>query len=92
MNAGFDDCADVIRHLYAFHDKELSPSQADEIRQHLLACEPCLDHYQVEDALRLLIRRCCAQQKAPEGLRLRVRATYSRMVIYTETEERPSGP
>ena len=66
---------------------ELRPAEADEIREHLLACEPCLDHYQVEDAWRLLIRRCCAGEKAPDGLRLRVRATYTRTVIVTETAD-----
>ena len=81
------DCTQVLEHLYQFHDKELSAAQADEIRQHLLACEPCLDRYQVEDALRLLIRRCCSQERAPEGLHLRVRATYSRAVIITETAD-----
>jgi anti-sigma factor (TIGR02949 family) len=87
MKPDFEDCTDVLRSLYAFHDNELSAAQADEIRQHLMACEPCLDHYQVEDALRVLIRRCCADEKAPEGLRMRVRATFSRTVIVTDTQD-----
>jgi anti-sigma factor (TIGR02949 family) len=82
----FEDCTDVLRHVYEFHDRELSEAEADEIRQHLMACEPCLDRYQVEDALRLLIRKCCIEQKAPEGLWMRVRATYSSVTI-TETTE-----
>jgi anti-sigma factor (TIGR02949 family) len=87
MKPDFEDCTDVLRSLYAFHDNELSVAEADEIRQHLMACEPCLDHFQVEDALRVLIRRCCADEKAPEGLRMRVRATYSRTVIITDTQD-----
>ena len=81
MTPDSDDCTGVLRNLYAFHDNELSPAEADEIRQHLMACEPCLDHFQVEDALRVLIRNCCAEEKAPEALRMRVRATYTRTVI-----------
>jgi anti-sigma factor (TIGR02949 family) len=84
MTPDFEDCTSVLRSLYAFHDNELSAAEADEIRQHLMACEPCLDHFQVEDALRVLIRRCCADERAPEGLRLRMRATYSRTVTFTE--------
>jgi len=84
MTPEFEDCTDVLRNLYAFHDKELSEAEADEIREHLMACEPCLDHYQVEDAMRLLIRSCCASEKAPEQLRMRVRATYTRTVIITD--------
>lgn len=86
MTGDFEDCTEVIRNLYAFHDQELTSAEADEIREHLLACEPCLDHYQVEDALRLLIRRCCSAEKAPETLRMRVRATYTRTVIVTDTD------
>ena len=83
MAPDFEDCTAVLRSLYAFHDNELSVAEADEIRQHLMACEPCLDHFQVEDALRVLIRRCCADERAPERLRLRMRATYSHTVIVT---------
>jgi anti-sigma factor (TIGR02949 family) len=85
MTPESEDCTDVLKHLYAFHDKELTAAEADEIREHLMACEPCLDHYQVEDAMRLLIRRCCSAAKAPDDLRLRVRATYSHTVVITET-------
>ncbi len=80
------DCGDVLRHLYAFHDHELSDAEADEIREHLLACEPCLDRFQVEEAMRVLIRRCCSAEKASEELRTRVRATWTRTVIITETD------
>ena len=87
MTPEFEDCTEVLHSLYKFHDNELTAAEADDIRQHLLACEPCLDHFQVEDAMRLLIRRCCADEKAPEGLRLRMRATYSRTVIGFEATE-----
>jgi len=86
MTPDFEDCTDVLGSLYAFHDKALSEAEADEIRQHLMACEPCLDRYQVEDAMRLLIRRSCAE-KAPEQLRMRVRATYTHTVVITETTD-----
>lgn len=83
----FHDCSDVLRNLYTFHDQELSPAEADEIREHLLACEPCLDQFQVEQAMRILIRRCCSAEKASDELRLRVRASYTRTVIVTETTD-----
>jgi len=63
MTPEFEDCTEVLRSLYAFHDYELTAAEADEIRQHLMACEPCLDHFQVEDAMRLLIRRCCVRRR-----------------------------
>nr|WP_300150303.1 mycothiol system anti-sigma-R factor [Propionicimonas sp.] len=87
MTPDFEDCTAVLHNLYAFHDHELTDAEADEIRAHLLACEPCLERYQMEDALRLLIRRCCSAEKAPEALRLRVRATWTKTVIITETTD-----
>ena len=68
-----EECSQVLGRLYAFHDHELSDAEADLIRDHLLACEPCLDRYDVERAMRLLIRRCCGAERAPETLRLRIR-------------------
>ncbi len=65
------DCRDVLVHLYAFHDHELTADEADQIREHLMACEPCLDAFQVEDALRTLIRKCCGQARAPQSFRAR---------------------
>ena len=83
----FEDCHEVLEHLYAFHDHELTEEEADHIREHLLACEPCLDSFQVEDALRTLIRKCCNSEAiASADLRLRVRATLSGTVIITESE------
>ncbi len=77
-------CQHIIDKLYEFHDHELTEAEADEIREHLLACEPCLDRYDVEQALRLLIRRCCSGQSAPESLRLWIRTTVTRTVIVSD--------
>ena len=78
-------CDHILKRLYAFHDQELTEAEANEIREHLLACEPCLDRYDVEQALRMLIRRCCSGQSAPESLRLRIRTTITRTVIITDS-------
>lgn len=77
-------CDRALQRLYEFHDHALTEAEADEIREHLLACDPCLDRYGVEQALRLLIRRCCSGQSAPEGLRLRIRTTITRTAIVRE--------
>lgn len=82
----FDDCNEVLRNVYAFHDQELSADEADDIRAHLMACEPCLDSFQVEEAMRVLVRRCCSGQKAPQDLRMRIHLEYSHTVV-VETSE-----
>ncbi len=82
-----EDCREVLEHLYAFHDHELTEEEADHIREHLMACEPCLDSFQVEEALRALIRKSCGSEAiATEHLRLRVQATFSTTIIVTESE------
>jgi len=83
----FEDCSDVLEHLYAFHDHELTEAEADHIREHLMACEPCLDSFQGEEALRALVRKCCnTEAVASAKLRLRVQATITRTVVVTEAE------
>ncbi len=72
-----DECQRALARVYAFHDGELSEDEMDEIRQHLMACEPCLDHFEVEEALRLIIKRCCGNEHAPRALRCRIETSLS---------------
>ena len=83
-HTGSDECSKMIDRIYAFHDHELCVAEADEIREHLLACEPCLDRFDVENAMRVVIRRCCSGEHAPDTLRLRVRTSFTRTVVITE--------
>lgn len=66
------DCEHVLARAYEFFDHELDDATGEEIRAHLAACEPCLEHFDVEQAVRAMLRRHCAQSRAPEGLRLRI--------------------
>jgi len=79
-------CSHILDRVYQFHDQALSEDEATEIRRHLMACEPCLDHYDVEQAMRLLIRRCFHTEPAPDALRLKIQAAYARTVTITEAE------
>ncbi len=69
------DCGEVLARVYSFLDGELPDAEADSIRLHLTACDHCLDHVDVEQAMRALVRRCCTAERAPEALRLRVVTT-----------------
>ena len=79
-------CSHILDKVYEFHDQALTEDEAAEIRRHLVACEPCLDQYDVEQAMRMLIRRCFHTEQAPDALRLKIRATYTRTVTITEQE------
>ena len=40
--------------------------------QHLAACEPCLEQFDVEQAVKTLVSRCCGGDVAPDHLRAKV--------------------
>ena len=62
----------MLDRVYQFLDHELDTASSDEIRQHLAACEPCLDRFDVEQAVKSLVNRCCGGDKAPTELRTKV--------------------
>lgn len=65
------DCRDVLDQVFAYLDAE--PTQVDvaRIAQHLDECAPCLREYDLEAALKSLVRRSCGEA-APDRLRLRI--------------------
>ena len=67
-----DDCEHMLERVYQFLDHELDTASSDEIRQHLVACEPCLDRYDVEQAVKTLVNRSCGGDVAPDHLRSKV--------------------
>lgn len=66
------DCEQVLARVYEFLDHELDEASGDAIRSHLAACEPCLDHFDVEEAVKSLVHRCCGNDKAPAQLREKI--------------------
>ena len=77
MSDELTDCGQALARVYSFLDGELPDAEADRIRVHLAACDHCLDHFDVEQAMRALVRRCCTAERAPDSLRLRVVTTLS---------------
>jgi mycothiol system anti-sigma-R factor len=66
------DCERMLERVYQFLDHELDSASSDEIREHLASCEPCLDRYDVEQAVKTLVNRSCGGDKAPSHLRTKV--------------------
>jgi len=67
-----EDCEHVLEQVYQFIDNELDTASSDAIRQHLVACEPCLDRFDVEQAVKSLVAKCCGGETAPTQLRDKV--------------------
>ena len=65
------DCNETLRELYLFLDGQLTEEDRVHIQQHLDDCSPCLEAYDFEAELRLVIRSRCAES-VPESLRDRI--------------------
>ncbi len=66
------DCSEVLDRVYEYLDNEMGELDCAKIKQHLDECGPCLREYDLDLALKALIRRSCACESAPEELRARV--------------------
>jgi len=65
------DCAQVLGRVYEYLDGELGAIDLDRIREHLDDCGPCLRQYDLDVALKALVRRSC-RESAPADLRERI--------------------
>ena len=66
-----DNCDDVIAHLFEYLDSEMTDDDADRMRAHVAECSPCLAELSIDEMVKRLLRRSCAEQ-APEHLRLKI--------------------
>jgi mycothiol system anti-sigma-R factor len=78
-------CSEVLVRVYEYLDGEMSEHDVAKIRQHLEECRPCLSQYDIDLALKALLRRSCACESAPEELRTRI------MVRITEARAQYGG-
>jgi mycothiol system anti-sigma-R factor len=65
------DCDEALHELYTFLDGELTDDRRLRIRTHLDDCSPCLEVFDFEAELRLVIKHKC-QDQVPEALRQRI--------------------
>jgi mycothiol system anti-sigma-R factor len=68
---GEPDCQEAIHTLYHFLDGELTDNRRLEIQHHLQECSPCLEAFDFEAELKMVIARKCKDQ-VPPALRQRV--------------------
>jgi mycothiol system anti-sigma-R factor len=65
------NCDEALAELYTFLDGELTEQKRSAITHHLDDCSPCLEIYDFEAELRLVIKHRCADA-VPDTLRSRV--------------------
>ncbi len=66
------DCRASLTELYGFLDGELTFERRTIIRGHLDACHGCLETYDFEAELRLVVSTCCREKELPPGLKERI--------------------
>ena len=64
-------CRDALDRIDEFVDGEISSAESDEIASHLADCPPCMRMFALEQLLKALVARSCADP-APPQLRARV--------------------
>ncbi len=68
-----EDCNDAVKELYTFLDGELTDARRSAIRGHLDGCHPCLEAFDFEAELRMVVSHHCREQ-VPEALKARIAA------------------
>ena len=75
------ECAAVIAEVWTLLDGECTTETRDKLRFHLEECPTCLRQYGIEERVKALIATQCSGEKAPEGLRARLKLEISRTTI-----------
>jgi anti-sigma factor (TIGR02949 family) len=75
------ECAELVAMLWEFIDGECDPENREKLRKHLEECPPCEQLHGLEERIKALIATKCRGEKAPEGLRERLRIEISRTTI-----------
>lgn len=75
------ECAELIAEVWTLLDGECTPETRKKLKQHLDECPPCLRLFGIEEQFKALIATKCSGDKAPEGLRERLRLEIRRTTI-----------
>jgi len=67
-----EDCREILAQVYSYLDSEVTRDDVAKIKHHLDECAPCLRQYDLENALKALVRRSCQCEPAPVDLRTRI--------------------
>ena len=65
------DCLELLNLVL---DQEASPGQYKHFEEHLKNCMPCYEKYNIDVAIKKMIREKCADRRVPSGLVETIRA------------------
>ena len=67
-----ESCAEFLDRIVYMLDNELDDNEVVAVRLHLDECGPCLEKYDVQRTIKMIVARSCAES-APAELRERVK-------------------
>ncbi|WP_029068447.1 mycothiol system anti-sigma-R factor [Jonesia quinghaiensis] len=70
------ECQSVAAHIYEYLDSEMTEDDALRMRRHVAECSPCLAEMSIEEMIKRVLKRSCAE-KAPEHLRVAIHAQFT---------------
>ncbi len=75
-------CAETVKHIHEFLDKELDVTRRLVVSNHITACSDCRQRYEFEMGLRALIKAHCVNTVAPAYLHDRIIKSLTSFGIY----------
>ncbi|MEE6134879.1 mycothiol system anti-sigma-R factor [Mycobacterium sp. 050128] len=79
------ECAELMAEVWTLLDGECTPETRKKLKQHLDECPPCLRLFGIEEQFKALIATKCSGDKAPDGLRERLRLEIRRTTIIRDS-------
>jgi len=65
------NCEDALHELYTYLDGELTAEKRGQIQQHIDDCSPCIEKFEFEYELRVVVQSKC-KDTVPDDLRRRI--------------------
>jgi mycothiol system anti-sigma-R factor len=78
-----DDCREAVELLYHYIDGELTEDRRTLIQHHLDDCPPCLQAFDFEVELRVIVSQRC-RERVPDKLQRRIAEAIAQMELYPE--------
>jgi mycothiol system anti-sigma-R factor len=70
-------CDEALTNLYQYLDREMESADSERIRSHLVECTGCMDIYEFEVRLKVVVRERLAEEVPAEFIE-RLRAALAR--------------
>lgn len=82
------DCSEALAEIYTFLDGELTDGKRALIAAHLEGCNPCIEAFDFEAELRMVISAKARSDEVPERLRVRI---FEKLTMLAKGGTNPPG-